>query len=84
MIRTGDDIILAVLLRPGVCPRPADIQGSRDRQPTTTETNVMRDTERGHSSKKEAGDQTKAPKARSLNSLLETVRQKMAYTIRGI
>jgi len=44
----------------------------------------MRDTERGHSSKKEAGDQTKAPKARSLNSLLETVRQKMAYTIRGI
>jgi hypothetical protein len=45
----------------------------------------MRDTERGHASKKELGDQAaKAPKTRSLNSLLETVRQKMAYTIRGI
>ena len=39
-------------------------------------------------SKKETGDQAgrKAAKARpiSLNGLLETVREKMAYTIRGI
>jgi hypothetical protein len=39
-------------------------------------------------SKKESGDQggRKAAKARTagLNGLLETVRQKMAYTIRGI
>ena len=40
-------------------------------------------------SKNESGDQIvpKAPKAsraKGLNALLETVRQKMAYTIRGI
>jgi hypothetical protein len=27
---------------------------------------------------------SKAPRTRGVNSLLETVRQKMAYTIRGI
>jgi hypothetical protein len=36
--------------------------------------------------KKESGDQVapKAPQTRGLNALLETVRRKMAYTIRGI
>ncbi len=40
----------------------------------------------GQNSKKESGDQvvSKAPRTKSLNTLLETVRQKMAYTIRGI
>ena len=40
----------------------------------------------GQNSKKETGDQgvSKAPRTRGLNALLETVRQKMAYTIRGI
>lgn len=42
----------------------------------------------GQSSKKESGDQAgrKAEKARlaGLNGILESVRQKMAYTIRGI
>lgn len=47
----------------------------------------MRDMEReGQYSKKGSGDQVtpKASRARGLNALLETVRQKMAYTIRGI
>ena len=47
----------------------------------------MRITEQGgQNSKKETGDQgvSKAPRTRGLNALLETVRQKMAYTIRGI
>ena len=40
-------------------------------------------------SKNESGDQVapkapKAPRTAGLNGLLETVRQKMAYTIRGI
>lgn len=40
-------------------------------------------------SKKESDGQAvltapKAPRAKSLNALLETVRKKMAYTIRGI
>jgi hypothetical protein len=43
----------------------------------------------GQHSKNESGDQVaqktpKAPRTTGLNSLLETVRQKMAYTIRGI
>jgi hypothetical protein len=52
--------------------------------------NDMSNMERGGQySKNESGDQTmpKAPKtsrAKGLNALLETVRQKMAYTIRGI
>jgi hypothetical protein len=46
----------------------------------------MRGTERD---KKASGGQaaptaSKAPQTRGLNALLETVRQKMAYTIRGI
>jgi len=50
----------------------------------------MREIERdGQYSKKKSGDEVaptaaKAPQARGLNGLLETVRQKMAYTIRGI
>ena len=50
----------------------------------------MRAMERdGQYSQKESGDQgvqtaPKAPRAKSLNALLETVREKMAYTIRGI
>lgn len=50
----------------------------------------MRDIERdGQFSKKDSADQTgpkaaKSSRARGLNGLLETVRQKMAYTIRGI
>lgn len=46
----------------------------------------MREIERnGQHPKKQSGDEGTAPKrAKSLNSLLETVRQKMAYTIRGI
>jgi hypothetical protein len=42
----------------------------------------------GQSSKKESGDQAGRKAAKTspagLNGLLETVRQKMAYTIRGI
>jgi hypothetical protein len=42
----------------------------------------------GQHSKNESGDQVsktpKAPRTTRLNGLLETVRQKMAYTIRGI
>jgi hypothetical protein len=42
----------------------------------------------GQHSKNESGDQVpktpKAPRTTGLNGLLETVRQKMAYTIRGI
>jgi hypothetical protein len=49
----------------------------------------MRAMERdGQSSKKESGDQARSKAAKSrpagLSGLLETVRQKMAYTIRGI
>jgi hypothetical protein len=50
----------------------------------------MRAKERdGRYSKKESGNQVgpnapKTPRATGLNGLLETVRQKMAYTIRGI
>jgi hypothetical protein len=49
----------------------------------------MRGMEReGQYSKKEAGDRAstapKEPRTRSLNALLEAVRKKMAYTIRGI
>ena len=50
----------------------------------------MRAMERdGQSSKKESGDQAgpkaaKTSRPTGLNGLLETVRQKMAYTIRGI
>ena len=43
----------------------------------------------GQHSKNESGDQAvpktpKTPRTTGLNGLLETVRQKMAYTIRGI
>ncbi len=43
----------------------------------------------GQYSKKDSGDQVvskarKTPRTTGLNALLETVRQKMAYTIRGI
>lgn len=47
----------------------------------------MRGMERdGQSSKKESDDQAapKAPRARGVNALLETVRRKKAYAIRGI
>ena len=49
----------------------------------------MRDMKQdGQYSKKQTGDELAptAPKARArgINALLETVRQKMAYTIRGI
>jgi hypothetical protein len=44
--------------------------------------------ERGQHSKKDAAEQPgkaqKTPQKAGLNGLLETVRQKMAYTIRGI
>jgi hypothetical protein len=45
--------------------------------------------EDGQYSKNESGDQLapkalKAPRTTGLNALLETVRRKMAYTIRGI
>jgi hypothetical protein len=54
------------------------------------ETMQMRTTERDFQpSKRESGDQAapqapKTPPAAGLNGILETVRQKMAYTIRGI
>jgi hypothetical protein len=45
--------------------------------------------EGGQHSKNDSGDQLrpkalKAPRTTGLNALLETVRRKMAYTIRGI
>jgi hypothetical protein len=44
--------------------------------------------EDGQYSKSDSGDQRpkglKAPRTTGLNALLETVRRKMAYTIRGI
>jgi hypothetical protein len=55
-----------------------------------TEANGMRvKKEDGQYSKNEPGDQLgpkalKAPRTTGLNALLETVRRKMAYTIRGI
>jgi hypothetical protein len=54
--------------------------------PPQPEANPMREMERNsQNSKKQSGDEGTAPKrAKGLNSLLETVRQKMAYTIRGI
>jgi hypothetical protein len=63
----------------------------RPRRPATLmmEATGMRDMERDNKNpKKETGDQmaTKAPKAPATtgSAVLETVRQKMAYTIRGI
>jgi hypothetical protein len=56
---------------------------------TMTEAKMSRMQRDGQTSKKGAGDQAastapQAPQAKGLNGLLETVRQKMAYTIRGI
>jgi hypothetical protein len=76
-----------LLLLVGVYPRLANNSGQ---QRLTTHhngaTNMRGMEQEAQHSKKESGDQAvpKAPRARGLNSLLETVRRTMAYTIRGI
>jgi hypothetical protein len=91
LILVDDEINLPVLLLwSGVCPRLANVHGSSDCQSTITEANNMSGIERGgQHSKNESGDQAvqnapKTPRSRGLNALLDSVRQKMAYTIRGI
>jgi hypothetical protein len=67
---------------------PADTQCSSDRQPTNGVINMGIMERDGQLSKKDAAEQPvkaqKTPQKAGLNGLLETVRQKMAYTIRGI
>jgi hypothetical protein len=86
----GEINLLSAAALVGRSSTPRQHEGSNDRSPTITEANGMSAMERGgQHSKNESGDQPvpkapKTPRATGLNALLETVRQKMAYTIRGI